>query len=80
MLLPRCEITVKCLSSAHGGGRVVSVSGSETSVSSSTPASAIIYDAYTSIINKKKKKKKKKSRMALGLVEWSARLARKQRF
>ena len=34
---------------AHGGGRVVSASGSETSVSGSTPASAIIYDAYTSI-------------------------------
>ena len=34
---------------------VVSASGSETSVSSSTPASAIIYDAYTSIIKKKKK-------------------------
>ena len=32
----------------HGGGRVVSASGSETSVSSSTPTSAIIYDAYTS--------------------------------
>ena len=32
-----------------GGGRVVSASGSETSVSSSTPASAIIYDAYTSL-------------------------------
>ena len=29
-------------------GKVVSASGSETSVSSSTPASAIIYDAYTS--------------------------------
>ena len=29
--------------------RVVSASGWETSVSSSTPASAIIYDAYTSI-------------------------------
>ena len=43
----------------HGGGRVVSASGSETSVSSSMPASAIIYDAYTSIINKIKKKKKK---------------------
>ena len=28
-------------------------SGSETSVSSSTPASAIIYDAYTSIVKKK---------------------------
>ena len=36
----------------HGGGRVVSASGSETSVSSSTPASAIIYDAYTSIVKK----------------------------
>ena len=43
---------------AHGGGRMVSTSGSETSVSSSTPASAIIYDAYTSIIKHKKKKKK----------------------
>ena len=40
---------------AHGGGRVVSASGSETSVSSSTPASVIIYDACTSIITKKKK-------------------------
>ena len=38
---------------AHGGGRVVSASGSETSVWSSTPASAIIYDAYTFIIKKK---------------------------
>ena len=41
---------------AHGGGRVVSASGSETSVSSSMPTSATIYDAYTSIIKKKKKK------------------------
>ena len=40
---------------AHGGGRVVSASDSETSVSSSTPTSAIIYDAYNSIIKKKKK-------------------------
>ena len=32
----------------HGGGRVVSASGSERSVSGSTPTSAIIYDAYTS--------------------------------
>ena len=39
------------------GGRVVSASGSETSVSSSMPTSAIIYDAYTSIIKKKKFKK-----------------------
>ena len=31
------------------GGRVVSASGSETSVWSSMPTSAIIYDAYTSI-------------------------------
>ena len=38
---------------AHGGGRVVSASGSETSVSSSTPTSAIIYDAYTFIIKKR---------------------------
>ena len=30
-------------------GRVVSASGSEKSVSSSTPASTIIYDAYTSL-------------------------------
>ena len=36
---------------------MVSASGSETSVSSSMPASAIIYDAYTSIINKIKIKK-----------------------
>ena len=32
---------------------MVSASGSETSVSTSTPTSAIIYDAYTSIIKKK---------------------------
>ena len=38
---------------AHGGGRMVSASGSETSVSSSTPTSAIIYDAYTYMIKKK---------------------------
>ena len=35
-------------------------SGSETSVSSSTPASAIIYDAYTSALKKKKIERKKK--------------------
>ena len=38
------------------GGRVVSASGSATSVLSSTPTSAIIYDAYTTplkTINKK---------------------------
>ena len=35
---------------AHGGGRVVSASGSETSVSSPTPSSAIIYTAYISIM------------------------------
>ena len=33
-------------------------SGSKTSVSSSTPTNAIIYDAYTSLIKKNKKKKK----------------------
>ena len=43
------------LGSAHGGGRVVSAFGLETSVSSSTPTSAIIYDAYSSIIKNKKK-------------------------
>ena len=35
-------------------GRVVSASGSETSDSSLMPTSAIIYDAYTSLIQKKK--------------------------
>ena len=44
---------------AHGGGRVVSASGSETSVWSSMPPSAIIYDAYTSIKKLKKYKKRK---------------------
>ena len=44
----------------HGGGRVVSASGSETSVSGLTPASAIIYDAHRLLLYKKKKKKKKK--------------------
>ena len=42
-------------SKTHQGGRVVSASGTETSISSSTPAGAIIYDACTSIIKKKKK-------------------------
>ena len=36
----------------HGGGRVVSASGSETCVTSSMPTSAIIYDACTSIKKK----------------------------
>ena len=36
---------------------MVWASGSETSISSSTPTSAIIYDAYTSIIKKLKIKK-----------------------
>ena len=44
------------LISTHGGGRVVSASGSETNVSSLTPTIAIIYDEYTSIIKKKKSK------------------------
>ena len=42
--------------------RVVYASGSKTSVSSSTPTSAVIYDAYTSLIKKIKKKKKKKKK------------------
>ena len=37
------------------GGEVVSASGWETSVSNLTPTSAIMYDAYTSIIKKIKK-------------------------
>ena len=44
------------LKAKHGSGRVVSASGSETSVWSSTPTSAIIYDAYTSIKEKKIRK------------------------
>ena len=36
------------------GGRVVRASDSETSVSSSMPTSAIIYDAYTYILKIKK--------------------------
>ena len=51
--IDRYRLFFKFFSSAHGGGRVVSASGSETSVSGSTPASAIIYDAYTSIKKKK---------------------------
>ena len=43
---------------AHGGGRVVRVSGSKTTVSSSTSTSAIIYDAYTSLIKNKINNKK----------------------
>ena len=35
---------------SHGGGRVVSAPGSETSVCSSTPTSAIINVAYTFIL------------------------------
>ena len=42
---------------------VVSASGSETSVSSSMPTSAIIYDAYTSIIKIKKNQKKSELNM-----------------
>ena len=37
---------------AHGGDRVISASGSKTSVSSAMATSAIIFDAYTSIIRK----------------------------
>ena len=50
-------LTSRLLQIAHGSGRVVSAFCLLTSISSSTPASAIIYDAYTSIINKLKKKK-----------------------
>ena len=44
----------KVCCSAPTCGRVVSATVSETGFSSSTPASAIIFDAYTSIIKKKK--------------------------
>ena len=46
----QCNKSISC-------GRVVSASVSKSSASSSTPASAIIYDACTSIINKKKTNK-----------------------
>ena len=52
-----CEIVltdfvlpINSLNPQPGGGRVVSASGSETIVSSSMPTSAIICDAYASII------------------------------
>ena len=41
-----------CIQDTAEGVIVVSASGSETSVSSSTPISAIIYDAYTSATQK----------------------------
>ena len=50
---------------AHGGGRVISASGSETSVASSTLARAIIYNAYTSTIKNKNKKKKSKATISV---------------
>ena len=43
-----CTIVASIEVLAHGGGREVSASGSETSDSSLTPASAIIYNAYSS--------------------------------
>ena len=50
---PAGLVTYLLYDSVHlGGGRVVSASCSLTSISSSTPTSAIIYDAYTSIIKK----------------------------
>ena len=61
------KLFLKVPRNAHGGGRVVCASGSKTSVSSSTPTSVTIYDAYTSIKKKKKKKKKKKSTTKLYL-------------
>ena len=54
-----CFVLVVKRCTTQGGGRVVSASDSETSVSSSMPTSVIIYDAYTSIIKKINKKKKK---------------------
>ena len=67
---------------AHGGGRMVSASGSETSVSNSMPASAIIYDAYTSIIYDACTSTIKKSDVNNGAkhMRWSARFARKRTF
>ena len=50
-------VLFKTKKKTNGGGRVVSASASETSVSSSMPTSAIIYDAYTSIIKIKKVRK-----------------------
>ena len=44
---------------ANAGGRVVCASGSKTSVSSSTPTSAIIYGAYFSLIKKMRFKQSK---------------------
>ena len=58
---------------------VVSASGSETSVSSSTPAGAIIYDAYTSITIVLLKTSDLKF-LLLKVFEWSARLTRKRAF
>ena len=58
----KTSMIVCFITAAHGGGRVVRVSGSETSVSSSTPASAIIYDAYTSIIKRRIKNKKRNTK------------------
>ena len=49
---PYKELFGTCEYVSCQGGRVVNASGSETRVSSSTPTSAIIYDAYTSIQKK----------------------------
>ena len=67
--MQRCDVKFNlnlkhCL---HGSGRVVSASGSETSVSSSTYTSAIIYDAYTSVIKKYNIQKKKKKNNLLSI-------------
>ena len=54
MLSRFIHVNIRRIITAHGGGRVVSASGSETCVTSSMTTSAIIYDAYTSIKKKKK--------------------------
>ena len=73
--MSRNAITNETLNN-NNKNRVVSASGSETSVSGSTPASAIIYDAYTSIYKKKKKKKKKKNKARKKLQAfWSSNQA-----
>ena len=48
---------------------MVSASGSETSACSSTPTSAIIYDAYTFIIKKYLYNKKKKNLHFTDLIQ-----------
>ena len=56
------------LVTAHGGGRVVSASGSKTRDSSSTPASAVIYDAYNTIIKKQNERVEKNESPSFSLT------------